>query len=144
MHGHGSARAERVCPDVFWGKSESGRTHSLALCPEDSDDYGGADRSETLRGRVVAECGGRITAMFVLAEEDVDVRSNWAGGRALQSEVRDGLTLDGVLLVFQGEDDMGDMLEPTNWGIGEEEGVPDEGDKVHEGMELVKLTCRLF
>ena len=42
--------------------------------------------------------------------------------RRTPSEVRDGLTSDGVLLVVQGEDDMGDMLKPPDWGIlGEEE-----------------------
>ena len=76
MHGHGSAIAERVCPDVFWGESKSGRAHSLALRPEDNDDDGGADQAETLRSRVVSECDGRITAMLPLAEEDVDTRSN--------------------------------------------------------------------
>ena len=114
MHGHGSDRAERVCPGVFWGESESGRAHSLALRPEDGDDDGGADQAETLRGRVFANCGGPITAILSLVEEDVDTRSNWAGGRTLQSEVRYGLTPDGILLVIQGEDDLGDMLEPPN------------------------------
>ena len=72
-----------MCPDVFWGESEFGRTHSLALRPEDSDGDGGADRAETSRGRVVTDCGGWITAMFALAEEDVEARSNCASGRAL-------------------------------------------------------------
>ena len=33
MHGHGSARAERVHSDVFWGKAECGRSHPQALGP---------------------------------------------------------------------------------------------------------------
>ena len=49
--------------------------------------------------------------MLSQAEEDVDACSDWAGCRGLRSETRDGLTSDGVLLVFQGEDDMGDVLE---------------------------------
>ena len=136
MHGHGSARAERLSPDVFWGESESGRAHSLALHPEDSDNDGGAYRAETLRGRVVTDCGGRITAMLFLAKEDVDACSNWAGGQALRSKVRDGLTWDGILLVVHGEDDLGDVLEPPDWGIGGYESVPGKEDKVHEGTEL--------
>ena len=83
VNGHGSVIAERVCRDVVWGESESGRTYSLVLRPENGDDDGGADRAETLRGRVVADCGGRITSMLSLAEGNVDASSKWAGGRAL-------------------------------------------------------------
>ena len=52
--------------------------------------------------------------MLFLAEEDVDASSNWLGGRALLSEVRDGLTSDGILLVVQSEDNLGDVLKPPN------------------------------
>ena len=55
--------------------------------------------------------------MFLQAEEDADARLNWAGCRRLRSEMRDGLTLDGILLVVQGEDNMGDVLELHNWGV---------------------------
>ena len=37
MHGHGSARAERVCSEVFWSKAESGRSHLQALGSDDGD-----------------------------------------------------------------------------------------------------------
>ena len=50
--------------------------------------------------------------------------------------MRDDLTSDGVLLVVQVEGDLGDVLEPPDWGIGGEEGVPSEEDEVHEGTEL--------
>ena len=79
MHGHGSARAERVRTNVLWGKSKSVRAHSLALRPDDRDDARGADGAATLSGRVVADCDSRATCMFSQAEEDVDARSNWAG-----------------------------------------------------------------
>ena len=128
-----------MCTNVFWGESESGRALLFALCPGDGDDDGGADRAETMRGRVVADCGGRITAMLLLAEEDVDARSNWAGGRALQSEVRDGITLDGVLLVVWGVDNLGDVLEPPAWGIGGEEGVPAKKTKSMRGRNCTVL-----
>ena len=131
-----SVLAERVCPDVFLDESDSGQAHSLALHTEDDDDDGGADPAETLRARVVADCGSLITAMLLLAEEYVEAHSNWSGGRALRSEVRDGLPSDDVLLVVQGEDDLGDVLEPPGWGIRGEEGVPGEKDRVHEGTEL--------
>ena len=47
LHGHGSARAERVCLNIFWGKYEYGRAHLLALRPEEDDDDGCDDRAET-------------------------------------------------------------------------------------------------
>ena len=50
--------------------------------------------------------------------------------------MRDGLTPDGILLVVQGEDDLGDVLEPPDWGILGEEGVPGEEEEFHEGTEL--------
>ena len=56
--------------------------------------------------------------MFSQAEEDVDARSNWVGCWGILSEVRYGLTLDGVLLVVQGEDDLGDMLKLLDWASG--------------------------
>ena len=40
MHGNGSARAERVSSDVFWGESNSSHYHLLALGPDDGDDVG--------------------------------------------------------------------------------------------------------
>ena len=122
--------------NIFRGKSESSRAHTFALCLEQGDDNGGADRAETLRGGVVTDCGGGITAMLSLTEEDIDPCSNWAGGWALRSKVRDGLAPDGILLVVQGEDDLGDVIEPPDWGILGEEGVPGKEEEVHEGTEL--------
>ena len=87
-------------------------------------------------GRVVADYGGGITAMLSLAEEYVDPGLNWSGDRSLQSKVRYGLTTDCILLVVQGKDDLGDVLDPPDWGILGEEGVPGEEDEVHEGTEL--------
>ena len=50
--------------------------------------------------------------------------------------MRDGLTLDGVLLVIQGEEDMGDVLELLDWGIFGEDIVPNEEYEFHEVLEL--------
>ena len=111
MHGHGSNRVERVRPNIFWGESKSGRAHSLGIGLDYGNDVRGANRAETPSSRIVADWGGRSASMFSQAEEDVDACSDWAGCRGLRSETRDGLTSDGVLLVFQGEDDMGDVLE---------------------------------
>ena len=84
VHGYGSARADRVCPDVLWDESKYGRGHSLALRPEDGNDDGGADRVETLRGRVVTDCGCWITSMFAQMEENVltPVRTGQASGHS--------------------------------------------------------------
>ena len=79
------APPERIeCVPTSSGANPS-LAHLIALCPEENDDYGGAERAETWRGRVFADCGGQITAMFALAEEDVDTRLNWADRWALQS-----------------------------------------------------------
>ena len=56
--------------------------------------------------------------MFSKEEEDVDARSNWAGCRGLQSEVRDGLTLDVIIPVVQGKENLYGMLKVLNWGVG--------------------------
>ena len=76
MQVHGSDRAERVRTDIFWGYSKYEKTHSFALQSDDVDDVLGADREETLRRRVVADCGSQVTSMLLQAEEDVGVSSN--------------------------------------------------------------------
>ena len=48
MHGHGSARAEIVSYDVFWGEAKSDRSHSHTLGPDDGDDFGCADGAEAM------------------------------------------------------------------------------------------------
>ena len=50
MHGHGSARAERVRSDVFWGKAKSGCSHSQTLGPDYVDDVGCADGADAMIG----------------------------------------------------------------------------------------------
>ena len=74
--------------------------------------------------------------MFLQVEEDIKSRSNWAGCWGLRSEVRDGLTLDGILLVVQGEGDLGGMLKLLVWGVWGEEGVADEEHEFQEWAEL--------
>ena len=61
MHDHGSARADRVRPNVFWGESKSGRPHLPGLGPDDGDDILGADQADPLSGRIVSEWGGGAT-----------------------------------------------------------------------------------
>ena len=75
MHGHGSDRAERVRPNVFWDKSESGRAKSTGIGPEDGVNVQGADRAEPLVDRIVADWGGGWAPVFSHVEKDVDTRS---------------------------------------------------------------------
>ena len=65
MHGHGSTRADRVRPKVFWGESESGRAHLTDLGPEDRDNVKKNNGVEYLaRGRIfglgVAPSNGHV------------------------------------------------------------------------------------
>ena len=46
--------------------------------------------------------------------------------------MRDVLTTDGIILVVQGEDDLCDMLEPIDRGVGGGEGVTNEEYKYRE------------
>ena len=59
--------------------------------------------------------------------------------------MRDGLTSDGVLLVVQGEDDLGDMLKLLDHGVCGEEIVPNEEHKLQEGPKLdcAVMACSL-
>ena len=68
MHGHGSARAERVRSGVFWGKSKSGRSHSLSLGPDDGDDVGCADGSEAVIGGKIDDGVGGTAYMVTQVE----------------------------------------------------------------------------
>ena len=89
MHGRGSAREERVRPDVFWGKAEPGCSDPNGLGPKDRNDVRGADQLEPQSGRIVADGSGSWAPMFAHAEEDVDPRSHRAGCCQLILEVGD-------------------------------------------------------
>ena len=71
--------------------------------------------------------------MFSHVDEDVDACSYWEEFRGLQSEVTDGLTSDGILMVVQGEDDLCGVLEVLYWDVDREEMVPDEEHEFQEG-----------
>ena len=102
---------------VFWRKSEFGCSDSNGLGPDDHDDVQCTDQADPLSNMIVSDRGGSRVPMFSHAEEDVDVRLNRAGCCRLRSDVRDGFSLDCILLVDQGKDDMGDVLEMPNWGV---------------------------
>ena len=106
MHGHGSARAERVRSDIFWGKAESGHSHSQALGSDDGNNVRCADGAEAMIGGIITDGGGRITPLVAKAEEDVIARLDWAGCGGLGAEVGDGLATDGIFTVVEGEDNL--------------------------------------
>ena len=60
---------------------------------------------------VVAHRSGEIASLFLQSEEDVDACSDRAGIWGIQLEVRDSLPSDGILLVFQVEDELVGVLE---------------------------------
>ena len=63
MHGHGSARAERVRSDVFWGKDISGRSHLQTYGSDYGDDVGCADGAEAMIGEKITDGGGGIVSL---------------------------------------------------------------------------------
>ena len=111
MHGHGSARAERVRSDVFRGEAKSGRSHSQALVSDDVDDVGCNDGAEATIGGIIADGGGGITTLVAQAEEDVDAHPDWAGCGGLRTEVGDGLAADAIFLIVEGDDNLGGLVE---------------------------------
>ena len=124
-------------PKVFWGKYDSVCTHSTGIVPDDWDNFQGADRVDPLAdGRIVADWGGGWAPVFLHAEKDVDARLDWEGRRGIWYEERDVLTLDGFLMIFQGEDNLIGVLEVLNWGVNWEEPVPDKENEFQERPEL--------
>ena len=99
MHDHGSAIAEIVRSKIFWGKAKSGRSQLQALGSADSNDVGCANGVEAMIGGIIADGGGGTTPLVAQAEEDVDARLDWAGCGGLRTELGDGLTADGILLI---------------------------------------------
>ena len=124
MHHHGSARAERVCSDNFWGEAESGRSHPQALGSDEGDDVECADGVEAMIGGIIADAGGRSTRLGAKAEEDVDTGPDGAGCGRLGTEVGDGLAADCILLIVKGEDNLSCPAELFGGGVPGEEEVP--------------------
>ena len=55
--------------------------------------------------------------MFLHAEEDVGACLDWAGCRGIQSELRYGLTSNGIIMILQGKDNICGILEVLNRGV---------------------------
>ena len=136
MHGHGSARAERVHSNIFWGKTKSGCSQLQTPSPDDSHDVGCTDRSEAMIRGKITDGGGGIISLVTQAEEDVDARLDWAGCGGLRTEVGNVFTADGNLLIVEGDENLGGLAEMLDRGVPGEEKLPNEEQEVHEGPEL--------
>ena len=87
-------------------------------------------------GGIITDGGGGITTLVPQAEEDVNARLYWAGCDGLRTEVGDGLAVDGILLIVEGDDNLDGLAEMFGGSIPGEEEVPDEEQKIHEAPEL--------
>ena len=103
----------------------------MRLGPDDGDDVGHADGAEAMIGGKIADGGGGIASPVTQAEEDADVRLDWAGCGRLRLEVGDGITADGIIMIFEGDDNLGGLAEIIDGGVPGEEKVPNEEHKVH-------------
>ena len=77
--------------------------------------------------------GGGIASPVAQLEEDSDSRLEWEGCGRLRTEVGNGLTMDGILLIVKGDDNLGGLAEMIGGGVPGEDKFPDEEHEVHEG-----------
>ena len=136
MHGHGSARAERVRSGVFWGEAKSDLSQSQALGSDDGNDIGCADGLEAMIGGITADGGGGITPLVAQAVEDVDARLDWACCGRLGTEVGYGLAPDGILMIVEGEENLSGPVEMLGRSVPGEEKVTNKEHDTHKGPEL--------
>ena len=61
-------------------------------------------------GGIIANGGGDIRPLVAKAEEDGNARLDWAGSGGLGTEVGDGLSADGILLIVDGEENLSGPL----------------------------------
>ena len=84
-------------------------------------------------GGKIADGGGGIASLVAQAEEDADARLDWAGCSGLRTEVGDSLTADGILLIIEGDENLGGLAEILGGSVPREEEVPGEEHEVHGG-----------
>ena len=87
-------------------------------------------------GYAVADQSGGVPSLFLQSKDDIESCSDREGGQGLRLEVRDGLTSDGALMVVQGDDSLGSVLELLDGGIGKDESASDKEHKIQKGTEL--------
>ena len=63
----------------------------------------------------------------------VDAHLDWAGYSRLRTEVGDSLTVNGILLVVEGDEKLGGLAEMLNGSVPREEEVLDKELGGHEG-----------
>ena len=61
--------------------------------------------------RKIADGGGGIAYLAVQAEEDIYARLDWAGYDGLRTEVGYSLTVDGIILIVEGDENLGGLAE---------------------------------
>ena len=134
--------------DIFWGEAKSDRSHLQALSSDDGDDVGCADGAEDMIGGIIADGGGGITPLFTQLEEDFDARFDWAGCSGLRTEVGDGLSVNGILLIVECDENLSGLAEMLGGSVPVEEEVPNKEHEFHEEPELdrpaVAGTLRVF
>ena len=62
-------------------------------------------------GGIITDGDGGITPLVAEAEEDVDAYLDWEGCGGLGREVGDGLAMDGILLIVEGEENLSGPTE---------------------------------
>ena len=140
MHGHGSSRSEKVHSNVFWCETKSRHSHLPTLRPDDGDDVGCADGAEAMIRGEIADGGGDIASLVAQAKEDVNACLDWEGCNRLRTEVGDSITVDGIILIVEGDNNLVGLAEMLGGGVPGEEKVPDKEHKVHEEPELDRPT----
>ena len=84
-----------------------------------------------IKGKI-SDGGGGILSLFVQAEEDIDARLDWSGCGGLRTEAGDSLTMDGIILIVEGDDNLGGLAEMLGGSVPGEEKFPNKEHKVHE------------
>ena len=83
--------------------------------------------------RKIADGGGGIANLAVQEEEDIYARLDWAGYDGLRTEVEYSLTVDGIILIVEGDENLGGLAEMLGGSVPGEEKFTNKEQKVHEG-----------
>ena len=90
--------------------------------------------SDDMIGGEITDRGGGIVSLVLHAEEDINACLDWPGCSGLRTKVGDSLTADCILLVVEGDDNLGGLEEMFSGIVPGEEEVHDKEHKVHEGQ----------
>ena len=84
-------------------------------------------------GGKIADGGGGIASPVAQAEEDVDAHLDWTGCGRLRTEVGDGLTADGILMIVKGGDNLGGLAEMLGGAYPGRRNAPTKNKKFMRG-----------